>query len=232
MPILLACRRSSARSPFRLLSVAAERDARMWYPATVTSAGTAPILLADAKRQLRVATSDDDTLIQGMLDAALAQAEAYCGIRIGQPTLSLKCDSFEDFGRIPEAPIRSVTSVTYIDTAGNTQTLSTDVYEARLEGLAPAIVLKYGQQWPATRMGSRITVVVDAGYASLPANIKSAVLLLLSKLYPLAKSDVLVRSETIEGVGATQWGGAVELTGIIADTAYSLLEPYRNWPLR
>jgi uncharacterized phiE125 gp8 family phage protein len=204
----------------------------MWYPATVTSAGTAPILLADAKRQLRVATSDDDTLIQGMLDAAMAQAEAYCGIRIGQPTLSLKCDSFEDFARIPEAPIRSVTSIIYVDTAGDTHTLSTDVYEARLEGLAPAIVLKYGKQWPATRMGSRITVVVDAGYASLPANIKSAVLLLLSKLYPLAKADILKRGETVDGVGATQWGGSVEVTATISDVAHGLLEPYRNWPLR
>lgn len=204
----------------------------MWYPATVTSAGASPITLDEAKRQLRVTGASDDALIQGLLDAAMAQAEAYCGIRIGPAEVTVACDDFADLARIPVAPLREITSISYVDVAGVTQEVEADVYEEHLAGLSPSVSLSFGERWPPYRAGSRITLVAEAGYETVPANIRAAVLLMLTRLYPLAKSDVLVRSETVEGVGATQWGGAVEVTGAIAEVSHGLLEPYRNWAMR
>ncbi|HYE49584.1 MAG TPA: head-tail connector protein [Azospirillaceae bacterium] len=156
----------------------------MWYPATITGAVEAePITTAEAKAHLRVDGAAEDSLIAGLVAAARAHAEAYCGARLATQTVAMKCDGFADLGRLPEAPVQSVASVTYVDTSGDTQTLATSVYELRSDGLEAALVLKYGQAWPATRMGSRITVTAVVGYATLPKDIRHALLLLIGHWY-------------------------------------------------
>ncbi len=109
--------------------------------------------------------------------AARSHVEAYCGTRLASQTVSIKCDGFSDFVRLSESPVQSVSSVSYVDASGATQTLSADVYELRSDGLEAAIVLKYGQAWPSIRQGSRITVTVVVGYAAVPPAIVHAMLL-------------------------------------------------------
>lgn len=153
----------------------------MWYAATVAAPGTEPVTLAAAKAQFRGESTDEDTLVQSWIAAARAHLENRCGVRFASRTgVELKCDSFADFSTLPEAPVTAVASITYVDTEGATQTLAGTVYEARLEGIEPHIVLKYNQTWPAIQSGSRITVTATIGYATVPEEIVHAMNLIIA----------------------------------------------------
>jgi len=206
----------------------------MWYPGVITVVPTAePITIAQVKLQCSIATGDTsrDGIINLLIPAARQAVQTHCGIRLVEQTVKILCDGFRDFERVPEAPVKSISAITYIDTDGASQTLPGTVYEARIEGLAPSIALKYNQRWPAIQPGSRIEVSAVCGFAAIPADIVSALLLSVSKLMAFSRSDMLKRREVVEGVGETQWGGAVEISGALDDTICGLLEPYRNWPL-
>lgn len=151
----------------------------MWYPAAITAAAASePVTLDEVKAQSRIETTDEDTYLGGLIAAARAHVESYCGLRIITQTVAAKCDSFADLETLPIAPVASVSSVTYVDPAGATQTLSASVYEVRADGLTASIVLKYGQAWPSIQDGSRITVTAICGTATAPAEIKHAILML------------------------------------------------------
>lgn len=155
----------------------------MWYPATITVAASGePVTRAEAQQACRVDTSETefDAEIDRLIAAARAHGERYTGIRFASQTVTGKCDSFCDMARLPEAPLTSVSSVAYVDADGAAQTLSTDVYEVRTDGLETAIVLKYGQSWPAIQSGSRITLTAVVGYASPPDDIRHALLMLVA----------------------------------------------------
>jgi uncharacterized phiE125 gp8 family phage protein len=153
-----------------------------WLPAVVTAApATEPVTLAEAKTHCRVDGSDSDNELAAMIVGARAFVEDYCGTRLVSQTVVLRCSQWRDLIDLPIAPLISVSSITYLDGAGEEQTLSTEVYEAVLVGLEPHIRLKVGQSFPTVRCASdAIRVTVVAGYAALPAPIRHAMLLLLS----------------------------------------------------
>lgn len=156
----------------------------MWYPVTITDpASTEPVTLDEVKRRLRVGFSDEDADIQLMIASARDHAEKYCNITLAEQTVEMKCDCWADLARLPVAPLMSVASIAYVDTDGVGQTVAVDVYEARLDGLDPSIVLAYGKQWPASRTGSRITLTAVAGYEEAPAAVKHAILLYIAGAY-------------------------------------------------
>lgn len=156
----------------------------MWYPASVAAPASEPVTLTQAKAQLRVDHSDDDTLIASLIKAARAHIEAACAVRFSARTgVSFMCDGFSDLARLPEAPVSSITSITYIDAAGASQTLATTVYEVRADGLDVGIVLKTDQTWPTTQSGSRVTVTAAIGYATAPDDICHALLMLIAHWY-------------------------------------------------
>lgn len=161
----------------------------MWYPATVTVAATAePVTLVEAKRHIHAEDfADDDSQIDLLVAAARNHVEKYCNTRFATQTVTVKCDCFGDMARLPEAPIQSVTSITYVDADGATQTLAT--YELRADGLESAITLKNGQSWPSIQPKSRITVTAVVGYADVPAAVKHAILLFLAGGYEMRENS-------------------------------------------
>lgn len=164
----------------------------MWYSATITEAATAePITSAEAKAQCRVDSDDDNDLLGRLISAARDHVEHYCGARFASQAVEMKCDAFADFVRLPEGPVTGITSITYVDTAGAVQTLSTDAYDLLPDGLEGSIVLKSGQRWPAIRPGSRITVTAVVGYEIVPAAVKHAILMLIATWYA-QRENVLV----------------------------------------
>jgi len=155
----------------------------MWYPASVTVAvASEPISAADVKAQSRIDFDDDDALLDRLITVAREYVERYCNATWATRTVEIKCDAFADFDRLPLAPVASISSVSYVDSVGVTQTLGADVYEERLDDMEASIVLKYGQVWPAIRPGSRITVTAVLG-ADLPAPVKHAMLVHIAESY-------------------------------------------------
>jgi len=205
----------------------------MWYPATIKVAGSEPVTPEQAKAQLHIAADDtsQDAAINLAIKGARAYVEAYCGIRIATQTVTAKCDCLADFCRVATAPVQSVNSIIYSAPDGTEQTLPETVFELRNEGLAPSIVLKPGQVWPAIQPGTRIAVEMVAGYDPAPDDLVSAILLRISSVYALSREDLFKRSETVEGVGETVWSGGTDVTAVMDRTVASLLENYRNWAM-
>lgn len=137
-----------------------------WLPVAVTTApASEPVTLTEAKTHCSVDGSDRDDELNSMIAAARAFVEDYTGQKIITQTVQLSCSSFDDLAELPVAPIQSVTSITYLDGEGVSQTLSTDVYEAVLTGISPHIRLKVGQSFPSVRTASNaITVTAVAGF--------------------------------------------------------------------
>lgn len=149
----------------------------MWYPSAVTVAATELVTIAEARQQARSDTDTDlDAELTRLITVARNHVESYCGIRIGAQTIVAKCDSFNDLARLPDAPVSSITSIAYVDTDGNPQTLSTEVYELRADDLDVSVVLKFNQSWPAIQPGSRVTITAVVGYATAPPAVHHAML--------------------------------------------------------
>lgn len=157
-----------------------------WYPpATTVAAVSEPLAVADATEQVKADAGDaaDQAYILALTKAARSHVEAYCGTPLASRTITVKCDAFTDFSAFPIAPLTSVSSIAYLDGAGANQTLSTDVYEVRTDGLTASIVLKSGQSWPTIQSGSRITVTAVVGYSTIPESIVHALKLLVADWY-------------------------------------------------
>jgi uncharacterized phiE125 gp8 family phage protein len=150
----------------------------MWYPATVTVAASEPVTIEQARLQARSEVDTDlDAELTRLITVARNHVEKICGVRLGTQTIVVRCDCFDDMARLPDAPVQSVTSIQYVDTAGDTQTLATSVYELRADGIEASIILKYGQAWPATQSGSRITLTAVVGFsAPEPAHVHAMLL--------------------------------------------------------
>lgn len=154
----------------------------------VTAPDVYPVTRAEAKAHLRVDTGADDTYIDALIDAATAWCETYTERRFVTQTWDLKLDGFWDhYLYVPYPPLASVSSISYVDTDGATQTLSSSVYTVDTDSEPGRIYLAWNQTWPSTRSVTHaVTVRFVCGYglaASVPARAKQAILIAVADMY-------------------------------------------------
>jgi uncharacterized phiE125 gp8 family phage protein len=156
-----------------------------WLPSVVTVAPISePVSLVEAKGQCRVDGTDNDGELNLYISAARTFVEEYTGTKLVSQTVLMQGRDFCDLRSLPIAPVISVSSVKYLDSAGVEQTLDTSVYEAVTAGLEPLIRLKINQSWPSIRCASdAVRVTAVCGYSALPAPVKSAILLIISSWF-------------------------------------------------
>lgn len=122
--------------------------------------------------------------------AALSEANYYgqnWSIAPG-PILTAKREGVTGYEIIPGVPtLRSVESITYIDTYGTRQTLDPSQYKVGLSSPMGRIVPAYGASWPATRSEiEAVEVSFTSGYggaADVPQGIKSWMLIRIATLF-------------------------------------------------
>lgn len=89
--------------------------------------------------------------------------------------------------RLGRAPVVSLTSITYVDTNGATQTLDATKYQADLATEPARILPVYGSYWPVVRPQlNAVTATYVAGYGAytaVPDAIKHAMRILVSHWY-------------------------------------------------
>jgi hypothetical protein len=147
-----------------------------------------PVTLAEAKAQVRVDHSDEDSKIDALIAAAVSYLDGRSGV-LGRclvtQTWELTLDSFPDEEiELPIGPVQSVTSITYVDTFGAEQTISASDYYVDTTSLSAWVVPEVA--WPDTMPAANaVTVRFVAGTSSaeVPAAIKHAVLLLVAHWY-------------------------------------------------
>lgn len=154
----------------------------MHSPVLVTAPTMTPVSLAEAKVHLRVAeydaigdmiAGDDDVLIAAYIDAAVSYFDGWTGILgrcLVEQTWRQDFDCFSGHLRLPLAPLISITSVTWRDTAGQISTVATDDYALLSDALGPYIKFKSGFSWPGDLNQTKpVSVTFLAGYPTTPA---------------------------------------------------------------
>ena len=124
-----------------------------------------------------------DPLLSILIQAARQHAEQELGRAIMPQTLDAYFDEFNHCGfTLP--PLTSVTSITYVDTDGTTQTLATSQYQVDAVSIPARIVPAYAVVWPVAREQlNAVTIRFAAGYTTVPACIKNWMLMRIKTLW-------------------------------------------------
>jgi uncharacterized phiE125 gp8 family phage protein len=149
-----------------------------WSLTVVTRPTAEPITVADAKLWLRLDHTAEDTLLESLIQIVREQVEDH-GIAVMTQTWDLRLDRFPSVIRIPKTPVQEVSSISYVDANGDTQTLAAANYTVDLYATQARIVPAYGTSWPSTRSEpNAVTVRFIAGYGSgaTPAEIPERIL--------------------------------------------------------
>lgn len=154
------------------------------FLSVVTGPSSEPVSLDEAKAQCSIDSEDFDGQLTLLIQAAREMVEADTEVRLMPQTLALRLDQFPKEIVIPAAPVSAVSSITYIDEAGSSQTLSSSIYRTDIHSQPARIALGSSQSWPTTdTRPNAVTVTVVAGYANaaaVPAVAKQAILLLVA----------------------------------------------------
>lgn len=158
--------------------------------------------------------TDEDPLLEGLINAAYVHVEQITGTTIRDRTITLQFDDFPsgiNAFELPVTPVSAITAVSYLDDQGNEQVLDSDSYVLDTRPVYPVIRKMSDASWPkASRKPLAVTVTVEAGFADLPEDVQAAMLLLIGHLYAN-------REATTVGVTASNLPFGVE----------ALLSPYK-----
>jgi uncharacterized phiE125 gp8 family phage protein len=151
-----------------------------------------PLTVAEAKAHLRVDHTTDDTLIESLIKAARTYCEQFQNRAYITQTRKLYLNDFPGNDceiALPGAPLQSVSSVTYVDTDGATQTWSSSLYQVDAKDQPGVLMPVWGEVYPLVYPNklNAVAITYVCGYggtsASIPENIRHAVRLLLGDMY-------------------------------------------------
>jgi uncharacterized phiE125 gp8 family phage protein len=158
----------------------------------VTPPTEEPVSLANAKLQMRVDHTADDTLIGIIIAAAREQCEEISRRAFVTQTLRLSLDAWpceENYISLPRPPLQSVTSVKYTDWNGAEYTLSASTdYLVDIDSEPGRVVLRSGAAWPGAVLCSAgaIKIIYVAGFGAataVPKKYQQAVQILAAHFY-------------------------------------------------
>ena len=139
------------------------------------------LTVRDAKKYLRVDHDDEDDEVERDIRIATAKVEKDTGIYLLTQTIEAVLDQFPSGGVLDPlvVPIQSVTSIAYVDSDDDAQTIDAADYllQSNVIGLADDVT------WPTDlRTFDPIVVTVVAGYTDpelIPADLVEAVRMVL-----------------------------------------------------
>ena len=169
---------------------------------TTTVAPSATIVtLQAAKDYLRVDYSEDDTLIQSLIDTARIRLEQYASVAMTARTLKVVA-YVDEFIELPYAPINTISLVEYWD---GEDWVAMTVGDYRVLGDT------YKKVYFTSPIMSEFRFTYTCGYATTPESMKTALLKMVGDLYEYRESSVESSKPS------------ANLT-----TAYELMKPYKR----
>jgi uncharacterized phiE125 gp8 family phage protein len=163
----------------------------------ITAPTVEPVNLAETKIHLRVDSSTEDNYINSLIKSAREAVENLTGRALITQTLEYLISNWPNHEiKLPRAPLQSVTSIKYTDSAGNEYILDVSKYVVNPDTEPGLIVPAIGYSWPSISLKptGAITINYIAGYppsnielpdyqANVPAGLKHAILLLVGHWY-------------------------------------------------
>lgn len=138
------------------------------------STAAEPVTAAEVKSLIALDGTDHDARIALLIPALRQQAEQITGRSFAVNTWQTKLDEFPAEIRLLWPPIVSVTSITYVDDAGATQTLAATAYTVDTHSEPAWVLPAAGTDWPSTYdTANAVTVNYTAGEgATAPKEVK------------------------------------------------------------
>jgi uncharacterized phiE125 gp8 family phage protein len=151
------------------------------------------VTLTQAKAQLRVTHSGEDTYITDLIARAKAWVERYTAKNIAAAEVVDTFTEFGDYLLLSRGPFVSLTSLGYV-LDGTPETIATDaVFVQDGKIYAP------GAGWPSYDTYSNITATYQAGYTTTPPELDQAMLLLIGHWFENREGVVVgATNETLE----------------------------------
>ncbi len=153
-----------------------------------SDAATEPVTTAEAKAHLNVDISDDDTEIGNLITVARQHAEEITGRSFITQTWVQMLDSFPPVILLERGDVISITTLKYLDTDGNLQTLAADQYQTDFTANPARVMPARTVNWPTISSldFNAVQVTYTAGYgaaSAVPELIKDAIKILVAHLY-------------------------------------------------
>lgn len=154
---------------------------------------TSPVVITRAQARQQTKTEElenvDNELMDECIEAAIDEAESYIQSNIRERKFAIKCSQWIDNFEFREQIMQSVDSITYLDEAGNSQTLVVnDVLElTKVDKYSKQIVFKDFDALPKVKANTptAITINVTCGYpvGKTPKGLIQGIKLLISDNY-------------------------------------------------
>src|ERR1035437_8331771 len=109
----------------------------------LAEASTLAVSLVDAKAHLRIDGTEQDTYITDLIRASIGYVENESCIALLTSKWEFSCPALDDVIELPMAPVSAITSITYMDVNGATQTLSSSLYQLD-NSCRPAKIMRVG----------------------------------------------------------------------------------------
>lgn len=197
---------------------------------TVTPAASDPVLLADAKAQLRVTDTSQDALVTALIAAATLTAQSATQRRFMAQVVEWVLPCWRDRIELPIAPViaTGVVSIKYVDWITQAQqTLDPSLYVVQTRGASVAIIPKFGTIWPLVFPFAPEPIVIQFNVGDpigdVPANVKQAILLTVRHLYSLGEQNIFVKRDVVTGVGERYVQVDPGAVSLLPDAAAALL---------
>jgi uncharacterized phiE125 gp8 family phage protein len=133
-----------------------------------------PVTVDEFKKHARISGNATNAEIEAMIIAARQYAELELGRWIITQTIDAYFDDWQPCIKLP--PLQSVTSISYVDNNGATQTLASNLYRVDSKSKPARITEASGVSWPSLdSVTNAVTVRFVAGYGakeSVPECIK------------------------------------------------------------
>ena len=181
----------------------------------VTASTEQPVSLSDAKSHVGQADTMDDVYIRGLIGAARAHTEMFTRRAWIDRTVDWNLPAFPAFPILlnewPLAPLSSITSIKYVDNAGETQTWAASNYIVQT-GLSPGVIeLAFNVTVPTTRnQPNAVTIRKVMGYGGVddvPPDARHAMLMLIAHWYENREEVTDLRLVTVPTAAESlMWG--------------------------
>jgi len=162
----------------------------------VIAPATLPITLDEVKAQLRITHDAENTLLNGLIAAAVdyVDGQGLLGRAMITQTWAQYVSQSPGWVRLEMGPFIALVSVEYYDDAGVLQTATVGDFEAWLQDDFVICKPKENREWPtADTRQDAIKITYTAGFgtaADVPASLKHALLLLVSHWYQNREASI------------------------------------------
>ena len=141
---------------------------QMRQPVLVTAATIPAVSVSALKMHARIDHSHEDALLADYIATASRMVEDDAEIALLTSTWAVYLDDFPCWEiELRKPPVKSITSITYVDTSNATQTLSASAYRADIYHRPARVEPAYQTIWPVSRYQSNtVCVTFVAGETS------------------------------------------------------------------